>query len=73
MAYITRIRVHDLNNAGLLDAILPELTDMCNSFTCYPKEGIIIADTPANYGGQDLIDTLRARRINVEHVVAKVL
>lgn len=62
----TRIRVYDLNNAGLLDAVLQELPDMCDSFTCYPKEGLIIAQSTQS--PTDLVDELKARKINTEHI-----
>lgn len=70
--FITRIRVHDLNGSGLFDAVLRELTDMCDHFTCYPSESMFICAS-SKYSAIDLIDELRGRRINTEHVVAKLL
>ena len=66
--FYTRIRVHDLNHAGLLDAVLRELPDLCDSFTCYPKEGLIIVQ--GRFAG-DLQDDLNFRHINTEHIVIK--
>lgn len=70
--FITRIRVHDLNGSGLFDAVLRELPDMCDHFTCYPGERMFICSS-SKYSAIDYLDELRARRINTEHVVAKML
>lgn len=69
--FFTRIRVYDLNNSGLLDAVLRELPDMCETFTCYPKEGLIIVQS--SQGAIQIEDGLRARSINMEHMICKMI
>lgn len=70
--FITRIRVHEPNENGLFDAVLHEITDLCDSFTCYPSEKMIICQSNRN-AGSDYTDALRARGLNVEHIIQKLL
>lgn len=68
--FITRIRVHDTHNSSTFDAVLRELSDLCDSFTCYPKEQMFIIP---NKDPHDIIDSLRARNINTDNVVGIML
>ena len=67
--FITRIRVH---GEDLFEAVLRELVDMCDSFTCYPSERMFICQSSKN-SAVDYIDLLRMRRINTENIVSKML
>ena len=69
--FISRIRVFALNNDVLFDAVLRELPDLCDSFTCYPKEQMFIVQS--SQSAVDLCDSLRMRSINTEQIGVKML
>ena len=70
--FITRIRVHDLEDAQLFQSVLREIPELCASFVCYPSEKMFIAQSAIN-SAMDIIDLLRMRGINTENVIAKML
>ena len=45
--YITKISV-DKSNPGLFENVLRELVDICEQFTCYSKEMVVICQDEIN-------------------------
>lgn len=70
--HITQIRVHSLNTTELFPAVLREITDLCDNFTCYPAEEMLIVQSNQN-SATDIADILRMRGLNTEHIVCKML
>ena len=70
--FITRITIYDYSSEELFGLVLRNITELCDSFVCYPQKRVLICNSSRN-AGNDYRDILRASGLSVGHIVTELI